>query len=72
MEIRYETHWSGHLNREMAFKVYGSSGKPVLFIPCQGGRFWDFEAFKMIDYWAPWIEAGKCMVFSVDTIDNES
>lgn len=72
MEIRYETHWSGHLNREMAFKIYGSSGKPVLFIPCQGGRFWDFEAFKMIDYWAPWIETGKCMVFSVDTIDNES
>ena len=25
MEIRYEKHWSGHLNREMEFKVYGHS-----------------------------------------------
>ena len=72
MEIRYEKWWSGWLNRDMEFKIYGSSGKPVLFIPCQAGRFWDFESFKMIDYWAPWIESGKCMVFSVDTIDNEA
>ena len=72
MEIRYEKHWSGHLNREMEFKVYGHSGKPVIFIPCQGGRFWDFERFKMIDYWAKWIEEGKCMVFAIDCIDNEA
>ena len=36
MEIRYEKHWSGYLNREMEFKIYGSCGKPVLFIPCGG------------------------------------
>ena len=72
MEIRYEKHWSGWLNRDMEFKIYGSCGKPVIFIPCQAGRFWDFESFKMVDYWAPWIESGKCMGFSIDTIDNES
>ena len=72
MEIRYEKHWSGWLNRDMEFKIYGSCGKPVIFIPCQAGRFWDFESFQMVDYWAPWIESGKCMVFSIDTIDNES
>ncbi len=72
MDIRYEKHWSGALNREMEFKVYGHSGKPVIFIPCQGGRFFDFENFHMIDYWAQWIEAGKCQVFSVDSIDNEA
>ena len=72
MEIRYEKHWSGWLNRDMEFKIYGSCGKPVIFIPCQAGRFWDFESFRMVDYWAPWIESGKCMVFSIDTIDNES
>ena len=43
MEIRYFKHWSSHLNREMEFKVYGHSGKPVLFIPCQAGSFVDFE-----------------------------
>ena len=72
MEIRYEKHWSGNLNREMEFKVYGHGGKPVMFIPCQAGRFWDFEDFHMVDHWAKWIEEGRCMVFSVDTIDNEA
>ena len=72
MEIRYEKHWSGNLNREMEFKVYGHGGKPVMFIPCQAGRFWDFEDFHMIDYWARGIAEGRCMVFSVDTIDNDA
>ena len=72
MEIRYMKHYSGHLGREMEFKVYGHSGKPVLFIPCQGGRFFDFEDFHMAEHWAPWIESGRCTVYSIDTIDNEA
>ena len=72
MEIRYEKHWSGYLNREMEFKVYGHAGRPVLFIPCQAGRFWDFEGFNMDKTWAPWIEAGEVMVFACDSIDNEA
>ena len=72
MEIRYEKHWSSYLNREMEFKVYGHGGKSVLFVPCQGGRFFDFENFKMLDSWADWIESGQCRVFSVDCIDNEA
>ncbi len=72
MEIQYHKHYSGHLNREMEFKVYGHGGKPVMFIPCQGGRFFDFENFKMIDAWAKWIEEGRCTVYSIDCIDNES
>lgn len=72
MKIEYMRHYSGHLGREMEFKVYGHGGKPVMFVPCQGGRYFDFENFKMINYWAPWIEAGKCMVFSVDCIDGEA
>ena len=72
MEIRYIKHYSAFLKREMEFKVYGHAGKPVLFVPCQGGRFFDFENFKMADCWAPWIEAGKCTVYSVDSIDNEA
>ena len=72
MEIRYEKHWSSYLNREMEFKVYGHGGKSVLFVPCQGGRFFDFENFKMLDAWADWIESGQCRVFSVDCIDNDA
>ena len=72
MKIEYRKHYSHHLGRDMEYKVYGHAGKPVMFIPCQAGRFWDFESFKMIDYWAKWIEAGQCIVYSVDTIDNEA
>ena len=72
MEIRYMKHYSVCLGRDMEFKIYGHAGKPVLFIPCQGGRFFDFENFKMSDCWAEWIEAGRCTVYSVDCIDNET
>ena len=72
MKIEYMRHYSGHLGREMEFKVYGHSGKPVIFIPCQGGRYFDFENFKMVDYWARWIEEGRCTVYSIDCIDNET
>jgi esterase/lipase superfamily enzyme len=72
MEIRYYKHWSSHLNREMEFKVYGHAGKPVLFIPCQSGRFFDFENFKMLDHWAPFIESGSCTVYAADCIDDEA
>ena len=72
MEIQYRKHFSPALGKEMEYKVYGTGGKPVLFIPCQAGRFFDFENFHMLEHWADWIEAGQCMVFSVDTIDNEA
>ena len=32
----------------------------------------DFEGFHMDEIWAPWINAGKVMVFSIDTMDKES
>lgn len=72
MEIHYHRHYSGHLGREMEFKVYGHGGKPVMFIPCQGGRFFDFENFHMIDHWAQFIDAGRCTVYAIDCIDNEA
>jgi esterase/lipase superfamily enzyme len=72
MRIEYFKHYSSHLNRDMEFKVYGHSGRPVLFIPCQAGRFFDFESFHMVDYWAQWIEEGRCTVYAIDTIDNEA
>mgnify|MGYP000653027298 CR=1 FL=1 len=72
MEIRYFKNYSHCLGRDMEMKVYGHAGRPVLFIPCQDGRFWDFENYKMTDVWAPWIDSGRCMVFSIDTMDLET
>ena len=72
MEMQYFKEYSQALGRDMECKVYGHAGRPVLFIPCQDGRFFDFENYHMTDHWAPWIEAGKAMVFAIDTIDQET
>ena len=72
MEIQYFKNYSPSLNRDMECKVCGHKGRPVLFIPCQDGRFFDFENYHMTDVWYPWIESGEVMVFSIDTIDSET
>ena len=72
METYYEKWYSPALGREMELKVYGRGGKPVLYIPCQDGRFYDFENFGMLDAWRPYLEDGKATVFSVDTLDFET
>ena len=72
METNYIEFYSQNLSRPMPIKVWGHAGKPVLFIPCQDGRFFDFENFGLTDDFAPWIEEGRCMVFGIDTIDVET
>ena len=56
----------------MECKIYGHAGRPMLYIPCQDGRFFDFEDFHMADTLAPWIESGQIMVLSIDTLDKET
>ena len=72
MHSQYFKAYSHCMGREMECKVYGHAGVPVLFIPCQDGRFFDFENYRMTDAWAPWIESGRVMVFSIDTVDAET
>ena len=64
--------YSNELQREMECKFYGHGGKPVLFIPCQDGRFFDFENFNMSKTMSPWLESGQVTVMSIDTIDLET
>ncbi len=72
MQTYYTKWYSPSVGREMEVKVYGHSGRPVLFIPCQNGRFFDFENYRMTDAWAHWIEDGQCFVCAVDTLDEET
>ncbi len=72
MEKHYMTYYSNVLCRMMEMNIYGYGGRPVLYIPCQDGRFYDFENFKMADVCSQWINSGKIIVFSIDTIDNET
>ena len=70
--MRYYKEYSPALQRDMECKAYGHAGRPVLFIPCQNGRFFDFENYRMTDTWAPWIESGQVTVFAIDTLDVET
>ena len=72
MNISYGKFYSRHLGREMEYKIYGTRGKPVLAIPCQGGRFYEFEDMRMLDVYAPYIEDGRIQVFTIDSIDYET
>jgi esterase/lipase superfamily enzyme len=56
----------------MEIKVYGHFGKPVIVFPAQGGRFYEYEDFKMVESIAWFIEMGKIKLFTVDSIDSQS
>ncbi len=72
MQIEHHQWWSHNLNRDMALKVYGHWGKPILVFPCSRGRYFDYEGMGMIDAIAGHINAGVIKVFCVDSVDEES
>lgn len=72
MNTEYHKWWSRNLNRDMEYKVYGHDGQAVLAFPCQDGRFYDWENYHMIDVLAPFIEAGRIRLITVDGIDWET
>lgn len=72
MNIEYHKWFSSHLNKDIELKVYGQSGKPILVFPCQGGRFYEWEDFGMVECVQDFIQSGKIQLFTVDSIDNES
>ncbi|SFI09270.1 Esterase/lipase superfamily enzyme [Tindallia magadiensis] len=72
MDVCYQHFHSKYLNRVMEFKRYGSSGKPMMAFPSSGGRFFEYEDFKMIEACQPFIEQGLIQVFTPDSIDHES
>lgn len=72
MNVEYHRWFSNSLQQNMEMKVYGSFGKPVLVFPCAGGRFFEFEDFKMLEAVSPLIEGGQIKVFTVDSVDNQT
>lgn len=74
MKVEYYKHHSDKLGRDMEYKVYGNPrrGRGVIAFPSQDGRFYDYENFGMIDVLAPWIDASKIFVVTVDGLDWET
>ena len=72
MKTEYLKWWSPNLGQVMELKIYGYYGKPVIVFPAQGGRFYEYEDFKMVEAVQGFIDAGKIKLFTVDSIDNQS
>ncbi len=64
--------YSPALQKEMPIASYGHYGFALLLIPTAAADYLEYERFQLIDAIAPFIEAGKVKVFSIDSINRES
>jgi len=64
--------YSPNLNKDMEIAVYGHYGFALLMFPTAGADFLEYERFQMIDSIQAFIDSGKCKVFSINSINNES
>jgi esterase/lipase superfamily enzyme len=66
-------HWhSPRLDKNMEVAVYGHYGFALLMFPTAAADYLEYERFGVIDAIAPFIDAGKVKVFSINSINNES
>lgn len=72
MNTEYHKWHSPNLHQDMELKVYGHFGIPLLVFPCAGGRFFEFEDFRMLDAISAFINEGRVKVFTIDSIDNQT
>lgn len=60
------------LNKEMEIVAYGDYGFALLLFPTAAADYLEYERFLLIDHIKPYIEAGKCKVYSINSINSES
>jgi esterase/lipase superfamily enzyme len=72
MQVEEHLWPSPHLGHDMALKVYGHTGRPVVAFPSLNGRYFDFEGGGMVDAVSGLIEAGRMRLVAVDGIDWQS
>ncbi|HEX4375453.1 MAG TPA: esterase, partial [Puia sp.] len=72
MERQLTSWYSPSLNKEMPIAVYGNYGFALLMIPTAAADYLEYERFQLMDSIAPFIEAGRVKVFSINSINNES
>ena len=72
MNSEYHSFFSSRIGREMEFKAYGYSGKPVIVFPSSGGKFYEYEDFQMVEACSMFLEQGIIRLYTVDGIDRET
>lgn len=72
MQIEDRLWSSPALGHDMALRVYGHAGRPLVAFPSQDGRYWDFEGWGMVDACTGLIEAGRLRLVAIDGVDWQS
>jgi esterase/lipase superfamily enzyme len=72
--MKREAHrWhSPNLGHEMELILYGHGGQPLVAFPSQDGRFWDWEGFGLVESVGDYLEDGRLLLATVDSVDTES
>jgi esterase/lipase superfamily enzyme len=67
------TSWySPALSQDMPISIYGHYGFSILLIPTAAADYLEYERFQMMDALAPVLDSGKCKIYSINSINNES
>src|SRR5215467_6157717 len=70
---RHLTSWySPSLHKEMPIVTYGHYGFALLLIPTAAADYLEYERFQLMDAIAPFVDAGRVKVFSINSINTES
>ena len=64
--------YSPALGKDMPIVGYGNYGFALLLVPTAAADYLEYERFQLLDCLAPFINAGKVRVFSINSINNES
>lgn len=64
--------YSPALGQDMPIAIYGHYGFSLLLVPTAAADYLEYERFQMMDALKPHIEGGKCKVFSINSINNQS
>lgn len=72
MKRDYRKWWSPSLGRDMEMLIFGDSGIPILALPGNNGRFFDWEDNGLIDAIEYQINEGYNSVYCLDSVDFES
>jgi esterase/lipase superfamily enzyme len=72
--MKKETHsWkSPHLNKDMTINFYGHYGFAIILFPALTDSVAECESEGMISVIKPYLDKGKCRIFAVETVNNES
>ena len=72
MQEHLERFYAHSISRDMQMLRFGWSGRPVIVFPTTLGRYHEAKDMHLISSVAHLIEAGKAIVYCIDTLNHES